>query len=801
MYKVIWDTETNGVLLKDNVDSFNNILLPRPVFFEELDLLGFNNHWEYPKTETPLLWANGRSYYYKGEKVAEAKGGNIFEPPQIIIEEKAKGLSLEPVNVKLMLEKNLEALRVLENEAMDFVEHTYKSYRKGRNKVDCFAVSFSGGKDSQVVLDIVSRVIPPDEYIVVFTDTDMELPSTYEIVRETEAYYKKLYPELKFYIAKGRLSSEESWRKFGPPSRIHRWCCTVHKTAPYISLINNIIKGKPQPKILTFEGVRADESARRNGYLGENHNRIIKNPKHSNQINAEVIRYWNSTEVFLYLFYRNLKLNKAYRDGLSRIGCSICPFGSEWSEFLINQRYGDVASKYLKILKNYINMIGITEPGKINDFIFTGAWKKKPGWEGVNSNETKITLFQKGQYLEAVISNPNENFMEWIKTIGSLFYKTTINGYYGEIKVGNKYFEFKIKKNNEKNFIINIGKVDADIIFKNKIEKALYKSAYCIHCGACESRCPNRALKITSSIQIDTRLCTHCGNCLYHTEKGCFAAQSVKMIQGGKKQMSEKTMGFSRYKTFGLRKVWLQSFMGDPDNWFSINNLGPIQVYAMIQWLKDAELIEKVDKSPTKICRILQKIFPIKEILAWEIIWINLFYNSFLIRWYIETVNMGDLYSVEELLELGLSCGISNSKNTISSGIETLFNTFETSPLGTELKLGIIERRGNTRYIKKVGTDKIHPIAIAYSLYRYAEAKNSRYLTVSEFYRENRNGGPYRLFGISRERLENILRYLQEDKNGIIRVELTKGLDNLKLRDDLNYIDVLELLSKELKEP
>lgn len=109
MYKIIWDAETNGVLLKDNADGVENILLPRPVFFEELDLLGFNNHWQYPKTEVPLLWANGRRYYYKGEKVAEARGGNIFEPPQLTIEGNGEGLTLEPVNVKLMLEKNSDA--------------------------------------------------------------------------------------------------------------------------------------------------------------------------------------------------------------------------------------------------------------------------------------------------------------------------------------------------------------------------------------------------------------------------------------------------------------------------------------------------------------------------------------------------------------------------------------------------------------------------------------------------------------------------------------------------------------------
>lgn len=97
MYKIIWDIETNGVILTDKNVATDMILIPRPVFFEELDLLGFDKHWEYPKTKEPLLWANGRRYYYKGVKVAEARGGNIFEAPQIIIEENAKGLTMDKI--------------------------------------------------------------------------------------------------------------------------------------------------------------------------------------------------------------------------------------------------------------------------------------------------------------------------------------------------------------------------------------------------------------------------------------------------------------------------------------------------------------------------------------------------------------------------------------------------------------------------------------------------------------------------------------------------------------------------------
>lgn len=790
MYKVSWDIETNGVTLTNKNIATDIILLPRPVFFEELDLLGFDKHWEYPKTKEPLLWANGRRYYYKGEWIAEAKGGNIFESPQIVITENGKNITLEPINIDSVTKKNQEALFVLENEAIDFVEHTFKAYKKGRNKVDCFAVSFSGGKDSQVVLDIVSRVIPPDEYIVVFTDTDMELPSTYKAVEKTKAYYQKLYPELKFEIAKSRLSSEESWRKFGPPSMILRWCCTVHKTAPYLTQIKSISNGKKQVKVLTFDGVRSDESLRREGYK-----RLSEKAKHIYQINAEVIKYWNTTEVFLYIFQRRLLLNKAYRYGINRIGCSICPFASDQAEYIISREFPELAFKYVEIIKEHVSMLGIKDKEKSNEYIAQGKWKGRGGGEGVNTNGTRIDFISSESNLQVIISNPKENFFEWARTVGSLYYKKQDNRCTGEIKCGNSFVGFEFEKQEDKKIIFNFKNINSDAILLSKIRRVLYKSAYCIHCGACEVECPTGALDISPVVKIKENLCTHCGNCLNFTDRGCLTAKSVAMLDGGLKKMDKKFSGFGRYLNFGIRKEWMTAFLNALDDWFANNNLGSKQVESMIVWLKDAELLERKTKKITELSRNLQQIFISNELLVWQIVWVTLYYNSNLVKWYLTDIRFGDLFSTKELVLLILNQDSSCNERTISSGIDALANMLETTPLGKDLKLGIIEKRGNTRYVKKIGTDDIHPVAIAYSLYRYAQSRNRSDFTVSEFYREDQKEGPYRLFGISRERFENILRYLQEDKNGVIKVELGKGLDNIRIRDDLNHLEVLELLT------
>ena len=47
MFKITWDKKTNGVLLTMRSTEETLNVPPRPVFFEELDLLGLNETWEY----------------------------------------------------------------------------------------------------------------------------------------------------------------------------------------------------------------------------------------------------------------------------------------------------------------------------------------------------------------------------------------------------------------------------------------------------------------------------------------------------------------------------------------------------------------------------------------------------------------------------------------------------------------------------------------------------------------------------------------------------------------------------------
>ena len=48
----------------------------RPVFKEELDYFGFNEHWTYPDTDAPLLWAEGIRRYSHSDFRIQSVCGN-----------------------------------------------------------------------------------------------------------------------------------------------------------------------------------------------------------------------------------------------------------------------------------------------------------------------------------------------------------------------------------------------------------------------------------------------------------------------------------------------------------------------------------------------------------------------------------------------------------------------------------------------------------------------------------------------------------------------------------------------------
>ncbi|MDO4515017.1 MAG: phosphoadenosine phosphosulfate reductase family protein, partial [Lachnospiraceae bacterium] len=261
MYQYVWDEETGGLLLTTEQSKFSKE--PRPVYYRELDILGFDKYWTYPKdSSVPLMWAEANSYIYRGRLVAKTKGGALYTAPDLIIldEPEPKGVPLKPVDIDKMVSKNQAIMESLVQETIQKVYNTYISHK---NRVDLFYVAFSGGKDSVVALDLVQRALPHDDIKVLFGNTDMEFPTTLALAKEVRQYCED---EGIFFIeAKAGFPATQSWSQFGPPARKVRWCCTVHKTAPVINKLCEIYD-LDKLRAMMITGVRGDESPARSDY-------------------------------------------------------------------------------------------------------------------------------------------------------------------------------------------------------------------------------------------------------------------------------------------------------------------------------------------------------------------------------------------------------------------------------------------------------------------------------------------------------------------------------------------------------
>lgn len=534
MYGYEW-TDQNGIYrLSVNSKIQKEI---RPVFKEELDYFGFNKHWTYPDTTAPLLWAEGiRRYVLNGVCVAEAIGGGFYTKPTIKIYE--EGLELEPIDIEALWKENERLLLGLEKTAMDFIRSTHDKYEKAGM---AFAVAFSGGKDSLVLLDLVARTLSPDEFSVVFSNTGMELSTTLQSVERA----KQHWPSLKFYEAKSHLDPEDSWEEFGPPGRRMRWCCAVHKSVPTILLLREIT-GNYNVKAVVFDGVRAEESAQRASY-----DELAFGEKNINQINCHPILKWGSSELFLYLLKHEILFNQAYRDGLFRVGCAVCPMSSAWWDGIANDLYKEELNPLLSKVES---MAAIAKPaGEVKKYVEQGGWKARMGGNILPNGGKRVIESTTDD--DAITFSFTEKHQEWLSVaplLGPIVYYK--NGVGSQI-IGHQEYRFRIKEDRATT-VSYYPASKMDRFVTSYLRSVANKVAYCIGCKACCVQCPTGAFNINDEgkIYIRSEQCIHCYNCLTFTGRGCLVAKSLASTGGTAMELK----GMDRYKHFGLRRSWLE---------------------------------------------------------------------------------------------------------------------------------------------------------------------------------------------------------------------------------------------------
>ena len=373
------------------------------------------------------------------------------------------------------------------------------------------SVSFSGGKDSLVVLDLVASMTK--DFTTIFIDTGLEHP-------QTRDYVKTLAKErgLRLLVAPAGDAFDDNFAAFGPPAKDFRWCCKVCKLAPASKLMEEEF-----PKgTLTVEGNRRLESFSR-AYT----DLVQENPFVPGQVIVNPIRDWSALDVWLYIMMRDLDYNPLYDEDIERVGCWMCPssLASECAE--ISRLSPELARAWDIRLGTWAQ-----ENDLPKGFVDHGFWRWKdlPPKMQVLADRIGLKVKPKrvdtidlrivkgvspcaagGYSVEAVLMMPNAKGLRhsahMLKTVGGV---RPVEDF-GVVLVDSRKGSAKVFAGGQ---IVSVGDTpeDSSELF-DKVARAVLRSNMCTKCGICVRACPSGAISLDDAIMVDADKCNQCGKC------------------------------------------------------------------------------------------------------------------------------------------------------------------------------------------------------------------------------------------------------------------------------------------------
>lgn len=517
----------------------------RPVFPEERLLIEILLGVPFKFADSSVWNTSGNNYIVNGKKIKFVIKDIIKnnDSPKVISllkkysDENKKYVENFKNNkyINLFIQSNKLRLNYIMTEAIDYIKNTSKNYTD-----DSMFVSFSGGKDSTVTSDIVMKALGRENIIHIYGDTTLEYPTTAVYLER----FKQKHTQTPMLIAKNKEQDfNELCKVIGPPSRMMRWCCTIFKTGAITRKIDSTFKN--QKEVLTFQGIRRNESTARNKY-----DRESKDSKISKQLAVSPIIDWLEFDIWLYLLSNDVDFNDAYKLGFARVGCWCCPNNSSWSEYLASIYMEEKYNAFHNILVDFAKNIGKPDP---EEYVESGGWKARQGGNGLEYSKNVVLEYKPCALIDNTINfelnkNIDNALYEFFKPFGTINF-TIGNKRLNEVYVLNKITNEPILKISgrigQPNLKVTIVKFKApftdmktsEMLIKNQITK--YQT--CIGCLACESHCKHNAIRISNigvnkkiEYKIDERKCIGCLECVKHFTGGCFMKKVLRTKIGEK---------------------------------------------------------------------------------------------------------------------------------------------------------------------------------------------------------------------------------------------------------------------------
>lgn len=462
------------------------------------------------------VWVNNNKYYIDGKaytlsskELKEANPDKVREQLEKYKEHNEKENNFQEY-INLFIQANQNRLNYIKSEAFDFIKKEASKFTEEQ-----LAISFSGGKDSTVVADLVVRALSNPSIVHIYGDTTLELPISYEYVQR----FRKNNPKCIFKISKNRDQNfYDVAKKIGPPARMLRWCCTMFKTGPITRVINGIFREK---SILTFYGIRKNESVSRSKY-----NRVEDKAGEVKIIKQKVaspIFYWCDGDIWLYMLAENVDFNDAYKLGYDRVGCWCCPNANERTTFLSKIYIPERYKEWRDFLIDFAKSIGKPDP---ENYIDGGFWKARQGGNGVKAAEDiKI------KYTNCTAED-HAKIYSLVRPIEDYFYNMFTPFGIVSRELGNKLIDevlvldirtnvpiISIQPFNNDNYkyavkikTMNVEKHDD---LQRMVSYQVRKYNACMKCLKCESICRFGAIAVTpDEYRIDENKCKRCKACV-----------------------------------------------------------------------------------------------------------------------------------------------------------------------------------------------------------------------------------------------------------------------------------------------
>lgn len=506
----------------------------RPVFPEERLLIEI-------LLDKPLAFINdsvwngaGNNYYVNGKRISfSVSKTKNYDPNQIrTLLEKYTPQNTDTAFkeiIKKWVSVNSRWFNHITYEANKYIIN--KSARFVNDETCAMFVSFSGGKDSTVVSDLVRKALSKPDIIHIFGNTTLEFPETYDYVQR----FKKENRKTPMLRAENKEQDFFSLcESFGPPSRALRWCCTIFKTGFIGEKIKRTFDGDKKT-ILTFYGIRRSESTSRSSYERSSTGRKI-----SQQLVSSPIIDWLDYDIWLYLMTTGIDFNTAYRYGYTRVGCWCCPNNSQWSQFLSSIYMPEQFKRFNNILLDFAKKMKKEDP---EEYVRSGGWKARQGGAGMELSKNVAIEFKPcatdAKSFNYTLNKPiTPELYEFFKPFG------TLNFDMGKARLGEVYILDSRTNQPIMKLQGRIGSTDLKITILNtpiagrtktveielKFKCQITKFQLCAGCHACENACKHSAIKLIKNGELDTDYryeidetkCIHCFECINHYTGGCY---------------------------------------------------------------------------------------------------------------------------------------------------------------------------------------------------------------------------------------------------------------------------------------